>query len=283
MLNTMEISSVFDGIERASFEVIKPVEGDYILDGLLYCGKCRTPKQCVIDVLGTIRKPMCLCKCESERLEAEEAERKRQEELQRIAKLRNMGFPDDELRGCTFTRDDGENAKISQITRKYVDNFDVMRKAGKGLIFYGSVGAGKTFYAACIANALIDKGYPCLVTNFARLVNTISGMYDGKQEYIDGLNRFALLVIDDLATERDTEFMNEIITNIIDARYRSGKPLIITTNLTAAELKNPAEIRKQRIYSRLLEMCIPVEVSGKDRRKQKLARDYKAFNELLGL
>ena len=123
----------------------------------------------------------------------------------------------------------------------------------------------------------------CLVTNFARLTNTISGMYEGKQEYIDGLDRFDLIVIDDLASERDTEFMGEIVQNIIDARYRTGKPLIVTTNLTSDDLKNPAEIRKQRIYSRLFEMCVPVEVKGTDRRKEKLKQDYKSMEDLLGL
>lgn len=194
-----------------------------------------------------------------------------------------MGFPDSEMEKWSFDKDDLSNEKISTIARKYVDNFDEMKSRGKGLLFYGSVGTGKTFMSACIANALIEKGHPCLVTNFARLCNTISGMFDGKQQYIDGLDKFHLLVIDDLASERDTEYMGEIVQNIIDARYRSGLPLIITTNLTADELKHPAEMRKKRIYSRLFEMCVPIEVKGKDRRKEKIKSDYKDLEELLGL
>jgi DNA replication protein DnaC len=97
------------------------------------------------------------------------------------------------------------------------------------------------------------------------------------------LNKFDLLVIDDLASERDTEFMGEIVQNIIDSRYRAGLPLIVTTNLTADELKHPQEIRKRRIYSRLFEMCVPLEVQHKDRRKQKLINDYDELGALLGL
>ena len=108
-------------------------------------------------------------------------------------------------------------------------------------------------------------------------------MYDGKQEYIDGLNQFDLLVIDDLASERDTEYMGEIVQNIIDSRYRSNLPLIITTNLTSDELKHPSTIRKERIYSRLFEMCVPVEVKGSDRRKEKLINNYREFKEMLGI
>lgn len=263
-------SSIISGIEQRAANSIKAEEGDYIVDGLLYCGKCNTPKQCQIDLFGQERTPFCICKCRQEELEAEEAERRRRERSLRIQELRKMGFPESEMHKWTFAADDGENAKISKVALNYVENFETMLKRGKGLLLYGTVGTGKTFYSACIANALIDRGHPCLVTNFARLVNTISGMYDGKQDYIDGLNKFDLLVLDDLASERDTEYMNEIVQNIIDSRYRAGLPTIITTNLTSEEIKNPADIRKQRTFSRLLEMCIPVEVTGKDRRRKKL-------------
>lgn len=275
--------SIFDSIERTAAEAIKANEGDYVVDGLLYCGKCHTKKQTRIELFGAIRTPMCLCKCAVEARDKAEAERKRGEEMLRIERMRKMGFPEADMENRTFAADDGANPKITKICLNYVEQFDEMRKRGKGLTFFGSTGTGKSFYAACIVNALIDRGYPCLMTNFARLVNTISGMYDGKQEYIDGLNKFDLLVIDDLATERDTEYMNEIVQNIVDSRYRAGLPTIITTNLTADELKHPTDIRKQRTYSRLLEMTIPIEVNGKDRRKDKLNHDYNDLRDLLGL
>lgn len=277
------LSETFQKIEMTAAQNIRSNEGDYVEDGLLICGKCHTPKQCRVTLFGQVRTPMCLCRCEKEQRDAEEQERKKEERLRHIRDLKKIGFPDREMSRWTFEADDRSNEKISTVAEKYVENFDEMKRKGKGLLFYGSVGTGKTFMSACIANALIDQGHPCLVTNFARLCNTISGMYEGKQEYIDGLNKFHLLVIDDLASERDTEYMNEIVHNLIDSRYRAGLPLIITTNLTADELKHPAEVRKQRIYSRLFEMCIPVEVKGKDRRKERLKSDYKDLEDLLGL
>lgn len=278
-----EWEEVFTGIEMRASRVIKSEEGDYIVDGLLYCHKCNTPKQCRVELFGSVRTPFCLCKCAAEKRDREEAERKRIEFMKNIKQMRRDGFPDMEMQKWTFENDDRSNPKISQIALNYVANFDTMKERGKGLLLYGTVGTGKTYISACIANALIDKGRPCLVTNFARLVNTISGMYAGKQEYIDGLNQFDLLVIDDLASERDTAYMNEYVQNVIDSRYRAGLPTIITTNLTAQELKHPQEIEKQRIYSRLFEMCIPIEVEGADRRKAKLVADHKEFNDLLGL
>ena len=279
----MDINAFIDGLDQRSAQAIKTEEGDYIVDGLLYCHKCHTAKQTRIVAMGRVFTPYCLCKCESAKSDAEEQERKRQDFLMEIKRMRSVGFPDSEMSRCTFARDDRKNERISTIARKYVENFDEMLKKGKGLLFFGSVGTGKTFISACIANALIDQGHPCMVTNFARLVNTLSGMYEGKQKYLDNLNMFKLLIIDDLASERDTEYMNETVQNIIDARYRSGLPLIITTNLTADDLKHPADIRKQRVYSRLFEMCVPVEVKGQDRRKQKLIEDHDDLKDLLGL
>lgn len=258
-------------------------DGDYQKDGLWYCGKCNTKKQTEIHLFDTVMKPMCLCHCEAEKRDREIEEFERMQRLYRIEEMRKTGFPQSDMCEWRFTKDDGANEKVTTISKNYVLHFEEMIKRGKGLLLYGEVGTGKTFYAACIVNALIDKGYPCLVTNFARLVNTISGMYEGKQEYIDRLNRFDLLVIDDLAAERDTEYMNEIVYNIIDSRYRAGLPLIITTNLSSDEIKNPADISKQRTYSRLLEMCVPVEVKGKDRRREKLKDDYNELKNILGL
>ena len=62
---------------------------DYInpADGLLYCGKCNTPKQCRVKLFGVESVKYCLCKCGQERLAEEEAERKRQ---QRLAYKRRM-------------------------------------------------------------------------------------------------------------------------------------------------------------------------------------------------
>ena len=279
----MDLKQVLENVIITSEENIGRDESDYEKDGILYCGKCDTAKQVKIEIFGTTRTPFCLCKCAAERLAQEEAELKQRQRMQEIEKLRRDGFPDRDMQNWTFENDDGNSPRIMSIANKYVENFAQMKQDGKGLLLFGSVGTGKTYAAACIANALINKGRPCLVTNFARLVNTLSGMYEGKQDYIDELNNFDLVVIDDLGSERDTPYMYEIIQNIVDSRYRAKLPTIVTTNLTSEELKHPAEMKQQRIYSRLFEMCLPVEVEGKDRRKEKLKNEFAAYDELLGL
>lgn len=274
---------IIDQLESKASDRIKEEPGDYIQDGLLFCGKCRTQKQTRINFMGRERTPFCLCKCASERLEREEAERRKQERKERIERRRKEAFPDADLINCTFENSVDANETGMTVARNYVDKFPEFLQAGRGLIFFGTVGTGKTYLAACIANALIDKGYTALVTNFSRIVNTMQGMYEGKQEYLDSLNEYDLLVLDDFAAERDTEYMNEMVYNILDNRLRSGLPLILTTNLTASELKEPNGITRQRLHSRIYEMCFPVEIVGKDRRRKDLSQNYQKYKEMLGL
>lgn len=280
----MDLRNFIDGVELKAAQSIQAEHGDYIgADGLLYCGKCNTRKQTRVSILGVEKTPYCLCQCEVEKREREEAEIKRWELARKVSEYRRMGFPESMMQEWTFDNSDGTNDKIMEAARRYALNFDEFRKQGKGLLLFGTVGTGKTYAAACIANALIDRGIPVLMTNFARIANTVGGMWEGKQEYYDSLNRFPLLILDDLAAERKTEYMSEIVFNVIDARYRAGLPLIITTNLTAEELKHPSDISYQRTFSRLLEMCLPVEVKGKDKRLERLKADIQPMKDLLGL
>lgn len=280
----MDLSSFIDNIEARAAESIKAEQDDYIgADGLLYCGKCHTRKQTRVTFFGVEKTPYCLCKCEVDKREAEENERKRIAFLHTVAKIRREGFPEADMQNWSFDKADGSNDKLMNAARKYAENFDEFRKNGKGLLLFGTVGTGKTYAAACIANALIDKGVPVLMTNFARIANTVGGMWEGKQEYYDSLNRYPLLILDDLAAERKTEYMSEIVFNVIDSRYRAGLPLIVTTNLTSEELKHPSDISYQRTFSRLLEMCLPVKVEGKDKRLEKLKADIQPMKDLLGL
>lgn len=283
----MDLTKAFEGIARAAEQANALEVGDYLGDdGLYYCRHCNTPKQCRVRnpfVEGKVDIRPCLCKCRIEKKEREEAERARIEFEKRVKELRRAGFPESDMQGWTFENDDGGNAKLTQIMRNYVENFGKMHENGKGLLLYGDTGTGKTYAAACVANALIDKGYPALMTDFTRIVNTLQGKFDGRQEYLDSLNRFPLLIIDDLAAERKTEYMQEIVYSIIDARYRAGLPLIVTTNLTGRELESPSEMTVKRIYSRLYEMCIPVKVEGEDRRRDRLKEDFKEYREMLGI
>lgn len=279
----MNMDGIIEELAKAADMNRKPQEGDYIKDGLLYCGKCHTPKQCEVEFGGRIIKPYCMCRCESENYEREKEEERTRERMRRVDRMRRTGFPDSEMREWTFANDDGKDAKTMAAMKRYVEKFPQMLENGTGLMLYGNVGSGKSFAAACIANALIESGTPCLMTNFQRIVNKLQDGFSGKQEDIDSLNEFDLLIIDDFATERKTEYMTEQVTAIIDARYRSNLPLIVTTNINPRDLMGADGIGEQRIYSRIMDMCVPVAFNGQDRRRSDYAARTEAAKELLGL
>lgn len=256
---------------------------DYIKNGLMHCGKCNTPKQCRVTFLGIEKTPFCLCKCEQMKRDKEIEDRKQLEREQQIERNRSVAFSDcSEMRYWTFENDNKEKPELSNAAIKYVENFERFKSSGKGLLFYGSVGTGKSYISACIANALLDKGYSVLMTSFATIENTAFSVSD-KQEYYDSLNRYTLLIIDDFGIERKTSYMQEIVYNVIDNRIKSGLPLIVTSNLTNDQLKNPPDIDAQRVYSRLLKMCHPIAVNGEDRRKNKAMQDYAETKAILGI
>lgn len=279
----MSVQNAVESLIEKSKTAIPTNDCDYIgEDGLLYCGKCHTKKQTEVMLFGTIRRPMCLCKCETEKRDREEAERKQADFERRIKNLRRVGFPESNMQEWTFENDDMQNSRITNAMKKYVENFEEMKKQSKGLLLYGSCGTGKTYAACEVANALIDKGYPVLVTNFARVINALQATFE-KQEYIDSFNRYPLLVIDDLGIERNTKFAKEQVFNIIDSRYRAGLPMIITTNLSIDKIKKPDDIENGRIYDRILERCFPIEVAGQSRRRQAVRESYEDMKNLLEL
>lgn len=281
--------SDFSGVLTTIPNAAKQENGDYNQDGLLHCGKCRTAKQTYVELPlpeGGKRRMIrsCLCRCEQE---AQERERTRLEGERFQAALQQMRaedhFTDPTFLGLTFDRDDGERPALSALCRRYIAHWERMRTENLGLLFYGPVGTGKSFYACCIANELARCGFTTTVTNLPRLLNLLQSTRE-KQTLIDRLQRYQLLVLDDLGVERDSSYAAEQVFNIIDTRSRSGLPLIVTTNLTLEELRNPGSMQYARIYDRVLDMC-PVHqlMAGESRRiKHAEQRNQLARTILLG-
>lgn len=275
------MSEVYGLMVGALNDSIPQSEKEYMgADGFLHCAVCKVPTQTrvVVEALGIDRIVRCACSCSVKRL-AEEEMRKRQEEYER---KRRICFAETNMARWTFENDDQQNITLSEAMKRYADGFSKYMKESKGLLLYGPVGTGKTYFAACIANCLIDKGYDVLMTNFARLSNQIQGTFE-KQDVIDDLNDYHLIVIDDLGAERTSEYMQEMVFNIIDSRYRSGLPFIITTNLPMDEIKKPQDRNRARIYDRILQRCFPVEVTGASRRRQEVKDTYLTMKNELGL
>ena len=200
------------------------------------------------------------------------------ERMRRLNMLKSMCFQDSALYCWTFENDNGRNPLISK-AKTYADKWSDMLSKNIGLLLWGEVGTGKTYFAACIANALVENCVSVKMTNFSTILNDLFYEND-KNQYIDRLNNHNLLIIDDLGIERDTEYALEQVYNIIDARYKSNKPLIVTTNLTITEIKNPVDTTHKRIYDRVLEMCVPVKFDGENFRQQKATEKTEAIKTI---
>lgn len=237
---------------------------DYYKDGVLVCGKCHTNKEKKIQLAGECVTVRCICKCESEERERIQKQKDYEEEMRRIERLKVASLMDAKLKSATlktFTQKE-DNQKLYTIVKNYVDNFETFYKSNRGLLFWGTVGTGKSYAAACIANELLNRKIPVVMTSFVKVLQVIQDNTENETEFVNRLCAARLLIIDDLGTERNTDYALEKVYNVIDSRYRTGKPLILTTNLNLQDMQMMQDIRYQRIYDRIFEMCHPVMVNG---------------------
>ena len=259
------------------------VEGDERLeDGGIRCGKCGGMKTCHgTGVLEGILLPIrCECKkrADDERLSAirEAEEERRREELRRIG-LTSKAYAEK-----TFAADVAPESSLSKMCRRYCEQWSEMKKVNAGLLLYGDVGTGKSFYACCIANEIINRYQEQVyVTTIPTLIAALQS-FDNRDAMLATIESVTLLVLDDLGAERETSFAEEQLFTIVDHRLLAGKPTIITTNLSLKEIKNPNTLSQRRIFDRVLEMCpAQLRCDGRNRRKDAMsARREQAIKAL---
>ena len=184
--------------------------------------------------------------------------------LVKIESNRRTAFKDQRSANATFDIDDNPDSDNSKLARNFANLFSTNEQQ-RGLLFCGGCGSGKSFLAACIANAIIDRGFTAKFTSISEIERDLWAAKD-KNTVFNDLVEHDLIILDDFSAERKTEYMGSISYDVIDWIYRSRKTLIVTTNLAPNEFETN-DLTKQRIYSRLLEMTLPVKVTGKDRRK----------------
>jgi len=239
------------------------------IKALKKCQICGEPL--LIEYEGIQRK--CICKCF---IKEEEITKIRQ----KAKALREYIIAP--YRENTFAKDDRREPEISSRVAKYVEvfNTEAMRRKRLGIFFYGQPGSGKTFFAMCIANALIDKGILVKHTTMSRIVNM-------QIEEAEKFLNCELLIIDDLGTERKTETAQERAFEFVDKLSVNRIPLIITSNydydsLVAQTKQGNVLDNYIRIYDRLLERCIPIKVNKFARRKENLNKNLEDFERIIG-
>jgi DNA replication protein DnaC len=246
-------------------------------DGLRRCKVCGKKLETILHFNSPALKSMynekdglkvnCICLCDKEKIE------KAHKEMQMLAKksdapiMRAECFKSKAMYDMIFKNDDSPNSEAGALTRRYIKNFT---HSSTWLFIYGTYGTGKSFYAACIANALIDKGYTVRMGTGADYEAEIFAAQDKAAAYQKLLD-YDLLILDDFASERKSDYMFEVLYNIINDRYNAKKPIVFTSNMTTEETGNPTDPRIRRIMSRIWERGYPVEMVGQDRRKANTA------------
>jgi DNA replication protein DnaC len=147
---------------------------------------------------------------------------------------------------------------------------EIFREAG--LLFTGRSGRGKTHLAVAILKGLLKKGISCIFVDFHELLAEIRNSYDelsqtSELQILRPILNVEVLLLDDIGSQRMTEWMQDTVFHIINLRYAQKKPLIITTNLTMEPLKGSPQASLEdrlgyRVISRLYEMCTVIDVDS---------------------
>lgn len=247
----------------------RELPGDYYdAEGFLCCGKCRTRKQADIPCSEAVReggiwRVPIPCRCEAEEEERFRlAESREKEEKLRQNLLAESGLSPD----ACLANDNEPDSKASKLCRKYCAKLEDAFAAGIGILFYGGVGTGKSYYAQCVGNEAVRLYKRVL---FVSASNITSMGADAQSAFFERLSAADLLILDDLGAQRGTSYGNEALYNTVNNWYKTGKPLIATTNLDLSEIKDEQDITYKRIYDRLLEMCpMRILVDGASKREQ---------------
>lgn len=195
----------------------------------------------------------------------------------KLKTFKDISIIDEKFLNSTFQKAD-MSSDVMKLSKQYTELFITKGTAPVGLLFHGNVGTGKTFASACISNKLIEARKMVMVLSIGLYMNKLLREWaEAENDVLKRVRECDLLVIDDLGVEKITEYVKDKVFMLIDTRYRTGKPVIVTTNLvlTNKELKTQEQLDAKlsiesrfgsRISDRLAEMCQVCCVKGDSKR-----------------
>ncbi len=247
----------FEELLRSHGYSVSDVEPKY------FCEKCGDTGYIELDN----RTVMCDC-LKQARIEAA------CDELNRNSRLSLCTFEDFSLSYYSKEIPDGyprspyeQMRAILKYCRNYAENFTT---SSENIFMRGKTGLGKTHLSLSIANEVIKKGYGVIYASAPTLVAQLEKEQFSREKpensVADVISDCDLLIIDDLGTEFVNSFSASAVYNVFNARLSSRKPMIVNTNLSAAELE---QTYSERFVSRIYGEARRLNFFGKDIRIQK--------------
>lgn len=144
-------------------------------------------------------------------------------------------------------------------------------ESDRGLFLFGQPGAGKSHLAFALTQELARQGIRLFVADWTDLLRRLRKTYDGpgehESEILAEVQRADVVIIDDLAAGRVTDWATDTLWTIVQTRYEDETPIVATCNLSLGDLaRKLASADGDRIVSRLAEMCERIEVRARDYR-----------------
>jgi len=196
-------------------------------------------------------------------------------------------------RGVSFDRPpvsdmarDMTTRHVVQAARDYVEDLDENVSRGQGLWFMGDTGTGKTTLGMLIASEALKAGRSVGIYFTPKLLTRIRQTYQEAEnenaygQFFDRVTAVDLLYIDDLGSERHTDWVVEQLYAVINERYENQRPMLVTSNAAGDVDQGQKQLEGQigrRTVSRLIEICgDPLPLFGSDRRYPTPHRDRAA-------
>ena len=233
------------------------------------CKICGEPTQYLVNIPLMNKQFLAHinCRCERKKLEIQRENEIKQEKLSKIAELKNLSLISKRYENVSFeSTQTGHNSsfdKAFERCKRYCENHRKVYENGNGIYLFGAKGTGKTHVTACIANELLKKCVPVLLTNLFEISKAVkstfqNGFHESEREFLERFEKVSFLIFDDLGVEtftkndRDT-WLQTLLFDLINRRYNAKKPTIFSSNYSLNELVNLRGIA-DRTIDRISEM-----------------------------
>ena len=226
-----------------------------------YCEICGQALIKTIDYKGLKLTVPVICKCQKEEMKLEKIEADKRRRMQRFKELQKLSLIGKRFENATFKSSETGLNKSFDVAfnrcRKYCENYKTVLQNGHGIYLFGDKGTGKTHLTACIANELLKKCVPVLLTNLFEISKSLKstfgkGSTSTEKTVIERLSSVDFLFLDDIGTEifiknSDDTWLQTVLFDIINERYNQGLPTVFSSNYSLNELVNLRGISEKTV------------------------------------